>query len=157
MVMRCPFCQSDVIFVVNSRPTANESQIWRRRKCSKCGEQFTTYEKINLSYLKVIKRSGAVRVYSRAKLFSGIYHSSIEGKHKDRGEMGELSEKLTQEVEKRIMLLKKKRIETAIIGDIVLSVLKKHSQEIFLHYLAYKEGANDKNLASHITKYYKEN
>nr|NQU92147.1 transcriptional repressor NrdR [Bacteroidota bacterium] len=152
--MECPFCGSEQLFVINSRSTKNNSQIWRRRKCESCQEIFTTYEKADLSYLKVIKRSGKKQMYNRAKLYSGIYHSAIDTKNGDRGEMSELSETLTNEVEQKIILLRSKDISTIEIINIVLSVLRKRSSAIFLRYLAYREGKDEKRLKKLIKKHF---
>jgi transcriptional repressor NrdR len=142
------------VFVVNSRSTKGGSQIWRRRKCEDCEGTFTTYEKTNLSHLKVVKKSGSRQRYSRAKLYSGIYHSSIDRKGADRGIMSELSEELTSQVERRIILLKKKRVHSEEIGDIVLEVLRKRSPDIFLRYLAYREQEDNQKMKGFIKKFY---
>ena len=84
--MICPFCSSNQISVTNSRPTNKGTQIWRRRKCLKCQEIFTTREKIDISYVVVEKRDGRRVEYSHPKLYSGIYHSFVGRKKIDRGE-----------------------------------------------------------------------
>lgn len=135
--MNCPFCDSTQVFVINSRPTKNNTQIWRRRQCSGCQKLFTTYENIDLSYLVVVKKSGRKQRYNRAKLFSGIYHAAIGEKKVDRGDMGDLAEKVTKEIEKEILLLKKKKIKTSEIFNISARILRKKYYGTFLRYLAY--------------------
>lgn len=155
--MKCPYCGSLSIKVTNSRPTRNNTQIWRRRKCWKCKEVFTTYERIDLDYLKVAKKDGRVTRYSRAKLYSGVYHASLHSKKgADRGDMGYLSEQLTNEVEKELIGFKKNRVTTEDIRNVVLSVLKKREPAIFLSFLAYFKGpvnysALKKTVREHIT------
>ena len=153
--MLCPYCGSNQVFVVNSRPTRHNSQTWRRKRCRTCKEIFTTYEKVDLSYLKVIKKSGKKQRYSRAKLFSGIYNSAIYSKNTDKGELGELAEALTNEIERKIIQLKKKSVETTEITNIVLSVLQGKSPDIFLKYLAYREGKDRKKMKKLIDRYLK--
>lgn len=135
--MNCPFCDSTQVLVVNSRPTKNNTQIWRRRKCFDCHKLFTTYENIDLSYLFVIKKSGRRQRYNHAKLFSSIYHAAIGEKKVDRGDMGDLAKRITDEIEKEILLLKKKNIKSSEIFDISVKILKKKYYGTFLRYLAY--------------------
>lgn len=153
--MQCPFCSSDQISVTNSRPTGRSTQIWRRRNCQKCGEFFTTYEGIDLSYLIVIKKSGKTQKYNRAKLFTAIYHSAIETKNADRGDMAKFAESVTSEIEKDILNLKERVISTSTIIDLVLKNIRKKSTAIFLRFLAYREGNNEKRMIEFIEKYIK--
>jgi len=135
--MICPLCGSDQLTVTNSRSTKGDTQIWRRRNCLKCGFVFTTHEMIDLSHLIVIKRSGRKVKFSRAKLYSGIYHAVVGAKKIDRGDAGELAEKIMGEIEKIIIKLKKKKIGTKEIKKIVLDYLKNRYRGHYLRYLAY--------------------
>lgn len=152
--MHCPFCGSTQIMVTNSRPTIGNSQIWRRRKCSTCGGIFTTYERINLSHLVVVKKSGRREKFRHAKLYSGIYHSSIDKKNFDRGEMSEFSEGITSQVEQEIIKRKKKEIKSTEITEIVLKILRKKAPEVFLRFLAYREGEDRKKMKQLMKKYF---
>ena len=66
--MRCPFCGSDETQVKDSRPTEENSAIRRRRACDNCGQRFTTFERIQLRELTVIKSSGSREPLDREKL-----------------------------------------------------------------------------------------
>jgi transcriptional repressor NrdR len=66
--MRCPFCGSDETQVKDSRPTEENSAIRRRRACDNCGQRFTTFERIQLRELTVIKTSGSREPLDREKL-----------------------------------------------------------------------------------------
>ena len=151
--MNCPFCGSTQVMVTNSRPTRGDSQIWRRRKCLGCGEVYTTYEKINLSHLVVVKKSGRKERFRRVKLYSGIYHSSIDRKNVDRGEMSEFSGEVTNQIIREILKLKKKEIFSTEITDMVINRLKNKNPDIFLRYIAYREGSNKKRLKSLLKKH----
>lgn len=135
--MKCPFCDSDQLIVTNSRPTNNEMEIWRRRKCLHCGSLLTTHEKIDLSYIVVIKRSGKRVKYNRAKLFSGIYQAVSGTKKMDRGTAGDISEKLLQNVEKNILGIKKKELSSEDIFKITVKVLNDSYPDSCLRYIAY--------------------
>ncbi|WP_445682137.1 transcriptional regulator NrdR [Radicibacter daui] len=66
--MRCPFCGNDDTQVKDSRPTEDNSAIRRRRFCPKCGARFTTFERVQLRELTVVKRDGHREPFDRDKL-----------------------------------------------------------------------------------------
>jgi len=66
--MRCPFCQNEDSQVKDSRPTEDGAAIRRRRQCDKCGSRFTTFERVQLRDLVVLKRSGRRVPFDRDKL-----------------------------------------------------------------------------------------
>ena len=66
--MRCPFCQNEDTQVKDSRPTEDGAAIRRRRQCDKCGSRFTTFERVQLRDLIVLKRSGRRVPFDRDKL-----------------------------------------------------------------------------------------
>ena len=70
--MRCPFCQNEDSQVKDSRPTEDGACIRRRRQCDKCGSRFTTFERVQLRDLIVLKRSGRRAPFDRDKLARSI-------------------------------------------------------------------------------------
>ena len=70
--MKCPFCGSQNSQVKDSRDTVDENAIRRRRECPDCGGRFTTYERIELQELIVIKKNGERVPFSRDKLLRSI-------------------------------------------------------------------------------------
>ena len=151
--MNCPFCGSSQVAVVNSRPTFGATQIWRRRKCFECQEAFTSYEKIDLSHIVVIKKSGRRQRFNRAKLFSGIYRAFLDRKNIDKGQAAELAEEVTTQVEKEIVALGGKRILSTEITELVLRILKKKAPDTLLRFLAYREGGDVAQLKRLLKKY----
>ena len=135
--MICPKCGGDQVITTNSRPTQKMTQTWRRKKCLKCNFIFTTHEKIDLSQITVIKKDGRRVKFSRAKLYSGIYQAVAGAKKFDRGKAGVLAEKITEEIEKIIILRKDEIIESQKIYKLVLDYLKKNYRGHYLRYLAY--------------------
>ncbi len=73
--MICPKCHSENLRVVEKRDIENEPAIRRRRECADCSFRFTTYERLEVPTLTVIKKSGHKEPFSREKLASGIYRA----------------------------------------------------------------------------------
>src|SRR3989339_869199 len=70
--MRCPFCGHEETQVKDSRPTEDNSSIRRRRFCTECGERFTTFERVQLRELTVIKKDGRRQPFARDKLIRSM-------------------------------------------------------------------------------------
>ncbi|MAU41694.1 MAG: transcriptional regulator NrdR [Kordiimonas sp.] len=70
--MRCPFCGNEDTQVKDSRPTEDNSAIRRRRSCSGCGARFTTFERVQLRELTVLKKNGRRTPFDRSKLERSI-------------------------------------------------------------------------------------
>jgi transcriptional repressor NrdR len=149
--MYCPYCYHPETDVTNSRVTKSNTQVWRRRKCLKCKSIFTTHEIIDLSHIVVIKKSGKTQSFSRIKLYSGIYGSTIGSKTPHREY---LVDKITREVEKDILFLKKKRVSSSQISDIVLYKLRKMHPTSFMRFLSYsKDISSEDQMKKEFKKY----
>ena len=70
--MRCPFCGHDDTQVKDSRPTEDNHTIRRRRSCTACGSRFTTFERVQLRELTVVKSSGEKVPFDREKLIRSL-------------------------------------------------------------------------------------
>lgn len=149
--MKCPYCHSLQLSTVNSRPTNSDTQTWRRKVCANCNEIFTTHEIIDLSHLVVIKKSGKKEKFSHAKLFSGIYGASIGYKGPNREEV---VDRITSEVEKKILFLKKKELASEEIAKVVLTELKERQIGTFMRFLAYNKNiSSESQLKRELAKY----
>jgi transcriptional repressor NrdR len=71
--MRCPYCGNDDTQVKDSRPTEDSGAIRRRRVCNGCGGRFTTFERVQLRELTVVKKSGRKVPFDREKLARSVY------------------------------------------------------------------------------------
>ena len=71
--MRCPYCGNDDTQVKDSRPTEDSGAIRRRRVCNACGGRFTTFERVQLRELTVVKKSGRKVPFDREKLARSVY------------------------------------------------------------------------------------
>ena len=70
--MRCPFCGAEDTQVKDSRPAEDGAAIRRRRACSACGSRFTTFERVQLREITVVKTDGAREAFDRDKLARSI-------------------------------------------------------------------------------------
>ena len=117
--MKCPFCGSTEIKVVDSRDTESRDAIRRRRECLKCTQRFTTYERIEETPLTVIKQAGEREVFSRPKLLNGLLRACEKRPIKT----GTL-EHLIDEVEAELRNEFKTEVPSAEIGERTLDKLK---------------------------------
>ncbi len=116
--MKCPYCANENTRVIDSRPT-DDSSIRRRRQCDECGRRFTTYEKVEMMPMMVIKKDNNREPYNREKLVAGIVRSC----HKRPVSMNEINA-LVDEIETKIFNMAEKEIPTTSIGEIVMDKLK---------------------------------
>jgi len=117
--MKCPFCGYKEDKVVDSRSTAEESAVRRRRECLKCGKRFTTYEYVEEISLMVIKSDGRREPFDRKKILSGI----VKACEKRPISIEKMEEVLTQ-VERAIQKKSDREVSSARIGELVMEKLK---------------------------------
>lgn len=117
--MRCPYCCEENTRVIDSRPADDNSSIRRRRSCDECGKRFTTYEKVEMVPLLVIKKDNKRELYDRNKIQEGIIRSC----HKRPVSINTISE-IVDEIETKIFNLDEKEIPTSVIGEMVMDKLK---------------------------------
>lgn len=116
--MKCPYCTNENTRVIDSRPT-DDSSIRRRRQCDECGRRFTTYEKVEMTPMMVIKKDNNREPYDREKLVAGLVRSC----HKRPVSMNEINA-LVDEIETIIFNMAEKEIPTTTIGELVMDKLK---------------------------------
>ncbi len=117
--MKCPYCSSENTRVVDSRPVEENNSIRRRRVCDNCGKRFTTYEKIEMIPLIVIKKDQSREQYNRDKIFNGVLRAC----HKRKVSIQQINE-LVNKVEIEIFNREDKEIPSTEIGEIVMNRLK---------------------------------
>ena len=116
--MRCPFCKSSNTEVLDSREVLNGASIRRRRECESCGKRFTTYEKVDLEEIIVIKKDNTREPFDRNKILHGIV---IAGQKRNISR--ERMEQIVSRIEARIRAKGTKEIASRKIGDMVVREL----------------------------------
>ena len=117
--MRCPFCAHEDSQVKDSRPTEDGSAIRRRRQCEDCGARFTTFERIQLRELTVVKSEDKREPFDRAKL-----ERSIEIACRKRPVPRERIERLASSIQRQIETSGESEMPSARIGEMVMEGLK---------------------------------
>lgn len=117
--MNCPHCGFNEDKVVDSRSTAENSAVRRRRECLKCGRRFTTYEYVEDSPLMVIKRDGQRQSFDRKKILSGI----IKACEKRPVSLDKMEE-IVLSVERMAQKKSEREVSSRLIGEQVMERLK---------------------------------
>ena len=117
--MRCPYCGSLDTQVKDSRPTDDASAIRRRRICPDCGGRFTTFERVQLRELVVVKRSGRRVPFDRDKL-----QRSVEVALRKRPVEPERIERLINGVVRQLESLGDSEVASERIGELIMEGLK---------------------------------
>jgi len=117
--MKCPFCGYYDTGVIESRNIENELVIRRRRICKKCNKRFTTYERIDLIPLMVIKKDGRREPFSREKITNGIIKACEK-----RPVSIETINNLVSNIEENIKSEGVNETKSNLIGELVISRLR---------------------------------
>jgi transcriptional repressor NrdR len=117
--MRCPYCGSLDTQVKDSRPTDDSSAIRRRRVCPDCGGRFTTFERVQLRELVLIKRSGRRVPFDRDKL-----QRSVEVALRKRPVDGDRIERLINGIVRQLESMGDSEIPSEKVGELVMAGLK---------------------------------
>ncbi len=118
--MRCPFCGHDDSQVKDSRPTEDNSAIRRRRQCEACGARFTTFERIQLRELTVVKSEGRRQSFEREKL-----ERSVTIACRKRPIDAAKIERLVSGIQRQLETSGESEVSASTIGELVMEGLKK--------------------------------
>ncbi len=117
--MRCPYCGGENTQVKDSRPTEENQSIRRRRNCEDCGGRFTTFERVQLREIVVLKRSGRRAPFDREKL-----SRSIEVALRKRPIQQERVERMVSGIVRQLESQGESEIQSSAIGELVMEALK---------------------------------
>jgi len=116
--MRCPFCGFADTQVKDSRPTDDNTAIRRRRSCPECASRFTTFERVQLRELTVLKRDGVRQPFDREKLMR-----SIQIAVRKRPIDPERIERVVSSIVRRLESSGESEISSTVIGEMVMDAL----------------------------------
>ena len=127
--MKCPFCNNPETQVKDSRPTEDGSAIRRRRLCSACGSRFTSFERVQLRDLTVIKKDGKRAIFNRDKLANSII-TALRKRKIDN----ERVEKLISGIVRRLESSGEIDIPSHMIGQLVMESLSEIDQVAYVRF-----------------------
>lgn len=116
--MRCPFCSFDDTQVKDSRPSEDNTAIRRRRVCPACGSRFTTFERVQLRELTVVKKNGSHSAFDRDKLGRSI-NLALHKRNVDP----ERVERIISSIQRRLESSGETEIPSGEIGEMVMDTL----------------------------------
>jgi transcriptional repressor NrdR len=133
--MKCPRCKADKDRVVDSRASADGTAIRRRRECLECFLRFTTYERIETTPLRVVKKSGERVRFDRERILTGLLKACEKLNVPLEG-----LEDATARIEARCHEEYDREVPSAVIGNLVMEELRKIDQVAYVRFASvYRE------------------
>lgn len=138
--MKCPFCNFADTKVIDSRAQDDNSVIRRRRVCEKCGKRFTTYERVDMIPITVIKRDGTREIFDNAKLQNGIMKSCNK-----RPVTAQQIQKLVDDIENTLAGSGEREVESKQLGNMVIERLKDLDEVAYVRFASVYRQFKDIN------------
>ena len=127
--MRCPFCSNQDSQVKDSRPTEDNTAIRRRRVCDQCSSRFTTFERIQLRDLVIIKTNDQKEVFDRDKMFRSI-SLALRKRNIDQ----ETIEKIVNAIVRKLENSGETEIKSNLIGEYIMDALSHLDQVAYVRF-----------------------
>ena len=127
--MRCPYCGSLDTQVKDSRPTDDASAIRRRRICPDCGGRFTTFERVQLRELMIVKRSGRRTPFERDKLVRSV-SIALRKRPVDQEQIERMVSGIVRQLESR----GDTEIPSSVVGELVMQALRSVDEVGYVRY-----------------------
>lgn len=137
--MQCPYCNSNELKVVDKRSTEENSATRRRRECLKCNKRFTTYERVEVLALTIIKKDDARQAYDREKLKGGLL-KACEKRLSD-----DIVDDLVEDIEMRLRRKKTTEIKASYLGELVMKKLKRLDPVCYMRFASVYRQFDDVN------------
>lgn len=144
--MRCPFCQNEDTQVKDSRPTEDGAAIRRRRQCDKCGSRFTTFERVQLRDLVVLKRSGRRVPFDRDKLARSLA-IALRKRPIEQDQI----EQMISGIVRKLESMGESEVASETIGEMVMEALRILDSVAYVRYASvYKDFTEASDFADFI-------
>jgi transcriptional repressor NrdR len=139
--MRCPFCAHEDSQVKDSRPAEDGSAIRRRRQCDGCGARFTTFERVQLREVSVVKSGGRREPFNRSKL-----EQSIALACRKRGIEQERIDQLVSGIQRQLETSGESEVPAARIGALVMEGLQRLDSVAYIRFASvYRDFGDPKD------------
>ena len=147
--MRCPFCAHEDSQVKDSRPTEDNTAIRRRRQCSSCGARFTTFERVQLRDIIVVKSTGARESFDRGKI-----EQSVTLACRKREISPEQIDRLVSGVQRQVETLGDNEVPSMAIGEMVMEGLRQIDTVAYIRFASvyrdFSEARDFEEIASEV-------
>ena len=127
--MHCPFCPSDDTEVKDSRPTENNTVVRRRRICSDCGARFTTFERVQLRELTILKNNGKRAPFDPEKLYKSI-NIACRKRPVDSDQI----DKVVSAIQRQLESSGENEIASSAVGEMVMNALQKLDEIAYVRF-----------------------
>jgi transcriptional repressor NrdR len=127
--LRCPFCAHDDSQVKDSRPTEDNTSIRRRRQCDSCGARFTTFERVQLREVTVIKSDGKREGFDRGKL-----EQAVKLACRKRGIEPERIDQLVSGIQRQAETAGENEVASSLIGELVMEGLRRLDSVAYIRF-----------------------
>jgi transcriptional repressor NrdR len=146
--MRCPFCGHDDTQVKDSRPTEDGGAIRRRRFCPSCGSRFTTFERVQLRELVIVKKNGTKEPFERDKMMRSLTHAV-----RKRPVEPERVERIVSGIQRRLESLGESEIPSTVVGEMVMDALRTLDHVAYIRFASvYKNFREAKDFEDFVGK-----
>lgn len=136
--MKCPFCGQTDIKVVDSRDSETGEAIRRRRECLACSKRFTTYERVEVPPLYVVKKDGRREEFSRAKMLSGLVMAATKTRLTPAG-----LEMMVAEIENALRSQNISEVPSREVGAMVMSRLRERDEIAYIRFASVYRSFKD--------------
>lgn len=147
--MRCPFCAHDDSQVKDSRPTEDNTAIRRRRQCEGCGARFTTFERVQLREILVVKSGEKREPFDRSKI-----EQSVALACRKRGVPQERLDQLVSGIQRQVETLGESEIQAKSIGEMVMDGLRQLDSVAYIRFASvyrdFSEARDFEEFASNV-------
>ncbi len=138
--MKCPFCGNVEDKVIDSRTSREGNAIRRRRECLKCTKRFTSYERVEDIIPMVVKKDGRREPFERTKILAGLKKAC------EKRPIGmETLEGITDSIEKRLIGLSVKEVQSTWVGEEVMSSLRELDKVAYVRFASVYRQFKDIN------------
>jgi transcriptional repressor NrdR len=127
--LRCPFCAHDDSQVKDSRPTEDNTSIRRRRQCESCGGRFTTFERVQLRDVMVVKSGGKREPFERSKI-----EQSVSLACRKRGVEQERIDQLVSGIQRQVETAGDSEVPSSRIGEMVMDGLRQIDSVAYIRF-----------------------
>jgi len=149
--MRCPYCGHMDTQVKDSRPTDDNSAIRRRRSCPGCSARFTTFERIQLRELTVVKKNGQRLAFDRDKIARSITTAC-----RKRPVEEERIERVVNSIQRRLESMGESDIPSSVIGEMVMEALQGLDKVAYVRFASvyknFREVKDFENFVENLTE-----